>query len=289
MSGESYDGQTHNGKYNGAGTLTREDGSVWEGTWRNGKPHGQFRVMVPGKYTYTGNMSLGKRNGPGRIAMSDGRVIEGVWKMGRRISAKDSTPGSHPVQFRRVITAAGVVCEGEWSGGKMQGKCTMTLAGRYRFVGMVRDDLPDGEGVLTYDYGMSMKGVWRAGVFLRGVIAEPGGSVYHGSVQNGLRHGSGSLVRGHQQLTLQGSWHAGALYGSVVEHRVDKYLYNGQYAKGFRHGTGTLTVSPCGTTVQGTWSRGVLSGAVEVTTSVLYECLPLLFSSDNCSSWWDTR
>ena len=264
---DKYDGETEQGRFHGRGTLTRADGSVWQGTWRNGKPHGeQFLQILPGAFRYEGGMSAGKRHGRGKETRADGCGFEGTWRMGKRVAVTGEDADGRVLQSGARTLSDGSTVRGSWSNGKWQGRCLQVLPGKFKFECDFVDGVANGRGVLVYDSGMHMKGEWRAGEFCKGEIVEqPGGNVYRGEVSHGLRHGEGEMVRPQKKLTLRGTWREGALYGLVQEECGDEYTFSGLYERGFRHGPGMLTSTRTKWMLLGAWTHGVLGGSVVIT------------------------
>jgi hypothetical protein len=98
------------GAYDGAGVLTRRDGSRWQGTWRAGLIEGEgswrdadgnlyegtFRAGLPEGHgtlrsregwIYEGGFQAGQRHGAGRITLPGGQVYEVVMERGAEISS----------------------------------------------------------------------------------------------------------------------------------------------------------------------------------------------------------
>jgi hypothetical protein len=263
---DKYVGETQYGRFHGRGTLTRADGSVWQGSWRNGKPHGDgFLQIIPNVFRFEGGMSAGKRHGRGKETRADGRVVEGTWRMGKRVAATSADADGSVLEYGTRSLPDGSTVEGAWRDGKWQGRCTRVLLGKYRFECEFRDCQAEGRGVLVYSSGTRMEGEWRGGEFCRGEIVEhPGGNVYRGEIARGLRNGAGEMVRPQRKLTLRGTWQEGSLYGLVQEECADLYSFSGAYQRGFRHGQGMLTSARTKWMLWGVWTHGVLKGSVVI-------------------------
>ena len=267
VAADKYVGETQGGRFHGRGTLTRADGSVWQGLWRNGKPHGDgFLQIIPNVFRFEGGMSAGKRHGRGKETRADGRVLEGTWRMGKRVAATSADADGGVLEYGTRALPDGSTVEGAWRDGKWQGRCTRVHPGKYRFECEFHDCQAEGRGVLVYSSGTRMEGEWRNGEFHRGEIVEqPGGNVYRGEIARGLRHGAGEMVRPQRKLTLRGTWQEGALYGLVQEECTDQYSFSGAYQRGFRHGPGMLTSARTKWMLWGMWTHGVLGGPVVIT------------------------
>ncbi len=91
-----------------------EDGSIYEGEWKNGKRDGK------GKYTYTnggifeGKYKNGKRDGKGKFISSSGSIFKGKYKNGK---------GDGKGKF---ISSSGSIFEGKYKNGKRDGQFIKT-------------------------------------------------------------------------------------------------------------------------------------------------------------------
>ena len=84
-----------NTKFSGKGTITYDNGDVYDGTFQNSEPHGIGRMIYKdcrvcegiwknGKIEYEGDMADGKPYGRGKKIYPEGDVYEGEWKNGLR-------------------------------------------------------------------------------------------------------------------------------------------------------------------------------------------------------------
>lgn len=114
----------------GPGTRIHPNGNIFEGTWVNGKLHGQ------GKLTYV-----------------DGRTVEGEWKSGKIYNGTGTW--IHP---------CGDIFEGTWVNGKEQGQGRMAYWDGRRLVGEWKDGkVYSGQGVLILGNGKELKVNWVDG------------------------------------------------------------------------------------------------------------------------------
>ena len=116
------------GKKHGKGIYRWNDGSVYEGDYRNDQRHGMGRFMWANGESYTGEYRHDERTGKGLYLWPDGSRYEGDFLAGLR-------------HGRGIFTSAnGIIYEGEWF-----------------------DDSQHGVGTLTYPDGRVVKGIWRNG------------------------------------------------------------------------------------------------------------------------------
>ncbi len=73
--GDIYDGEWKEGLKEGKGTLTSPDGGKYEGEWKNDKMEGQGTYIWPNGKKYEGEWKDGKKDGEGTILFKDGSKI----------------------------------------------------------------------------------------------------------------------------------------------------------------------------------------------------------------------
>ena len=86
-----------------------DDGSFYEGTFKDGVPHGSGTYRLPNGYEYTGDWVEGRIEGQGRATYPNGAVYEGRFKNGK------------PDGKGTIIYADGGTYEGDWLGGEITG------------------------------------------------------------------------------------------------------------------------------------------------------------------------
>lgn len=116
------------GKKNGKGIYRWNNGSIYDGEYRNDLRHGHGRFMWANGESYTGDYRNDERTGKGIYLWPDGSRYEGDFLSGMR-------------HGRGIFTStSGVIYEGEWF-----------------------DDSQHGAGTLTYPDGRIVRGIWRRG------------------------------------------------------------------------------------------------------------------------------
>ena len=152
-----YEGEFMNGKRNGQGTFSFEDGGVYRGQWKDDKFHGQGVIFHSNGTELSGEF----RNGEivyGKSIYPNGDVYEGEWKIGK------------PNGKGRFVFYSGDKYNGEIKDGRMHGKGTMTytqrrsnLDQRELYVGEWKRNLENGMGIMTYKDGSSYEGLFVNG------------------------------------------------------------------------------------------------------------------------------
>lgn len=79
-----YDGEWDHGMMNGEGMYQFSDGTRYEGTFLNNRPHELGSTTYSTGTTYKGRYSRGSYHGFGTLACREGATYEGQWKKGKR-------------------------------------------------------------------------------------------------------------------------------------------------------------------------------------------------------------
>ena len=140
----------------GPGTLRLDDGGIYIGPWRHGKPHGPAGVYatVDGD-VYAGDWHDAQKHGRGVHCWSDGRVYDGPYWHNQRSGAGTMTwpYGAH--------------YQGEFAQDKRNGVGQYMHADGRSYTGNYKDDRPHGQGVLVAKDGTVLyDGNWELGEFL---------------------------------------------------------------------------------------------------------------------------
>jgi hypothetical protein len=143
-SGYIYQGTTRNGMPHGEGYLQHEDngGGWYEGALVDGLPHGKGTHLKFDRSRYTGDWVAGKRHGRGEASFATGGSYQGEWK-------NNVFDGQGTI----VYAGAGHKYEGAFQGGRVAGLPKAEVAtGRYAVEGRA-----DKEWVLAY---LPLKAAW---------------------------------------------------------------------------------------------------------------------------------
>jgi hypothetical protein len=63
--------------FEGLGSLTKPDGSFFQGWWKQGKKNGFGREVAANHTVYTGNFAFNVKRGYGELQHCDGRLFKG--------------------------------------------------------------------------------------------------------------------------------------------------------------------------------------------------------------------
>ena len=81
--GSVYEGTFKNGIRNGLATYTSPNGFSYTGEWLDGEIEGYGKAKYPNGSIYTGQFFKGEPNGNGKIEFTDGGNYEGEWFNGK--------------------------------------------------------------------------------------------------------------------------------------------------------------------------------------------------------------
>uniref|UniRef100_A0A6U4C902 Uncharacterized protein n=1 Tax=Phaeomonas parva TaxID=124430 RepID=A0A6U4C902_9STRA len=210
----------------GFGTMSFDDGSCYQGQWRNNQMHGQGELSRRnGRVVYRGDFKHNLRHGQG--------------------AEHDGTTGK-------------VTYEGEFWNNARNGRGVAYFSDGGRYDGTWSDGAENGRGTLYgSDGAMLYQGQWRCGrEHGYGVEYLDGGDVrYDGQWEKGVWNGKGVLYRLNGSR-LEGRWVRGMLQGWAMVYLPDGDKYGGRFHRGVLQGPVTYHVSEGGSA----WRRGNLGG-----------------------------
>ena len=175
-----YIGEIIDGKRHGKGKMTYLDGSVYNGEWKNGSPHGYGEFFSKGMKTrYVGGWKNGVRSGQGTEYYTLESFLNGFWKGGKKYvggwNGKKHGKGIFTWNDGREFV-------GNWNNGKKSyTECKMTYSNGDIFVGRLKNYKREGRGKMTYSNGSVYNGEWKNDKKNgEGVFTYTDGRVYNG-------------------------------------------------------------------------------------------------------------
>jgi len=160
---------------------TKANGDQYDGTWEDGKPHGDGTYTYANGNRYTGEFSTGEPHGTGVAVNSNGDTYDGQWVHSMR--------QGHGTE----AYTSGHKYDGEWMASKRCGHGTMCYADRSQYVGEWLDNLMHG----------------------RGMHSIPGGTTYEGEWKSSREHGFGIQTTA-DGTTWEGPWKGGERAGQFI-------------------------------------------------------------------------
>lgn len=114
----TYTGNRENGKKSGTGTFKWNDGTVYEGEWKEDKINGKGKLTIPDKGTYEGYFENGQKQGQGKYNFQNGDIYEGNF-------SQDKMSGQGKYTFSN-----GDTYYGEFLDNQFNGQGTYTINGK---------------------------------------------------------------------------------------------------------------------------------------------------------------
>jgi len=134
--GSVYEGEWKNSVMGGVGTCTYADGlTQYKGEWKNGKPDGGGCFIYSNGDRYNGAWKDGQMEGRGLYSFQNSEKYDGGWKLNRHHGDGKFTYES------------GNIYDGQWRHGKKEGNGIFKYANGDEFAGEYSDDRKDGLGV----------------------------------------------------------------------------------------------------------------------------------------------
>ncbi|WIA33611.1 hypothetical protein OEZ86_006735 [Tetradesmus obliquus] len=111
-----------------------------------------------------------------------------------------------------------------------------------------------GSGRLTFPDGVCYEGSFAADSITGRGVYQWGNTIYEGEVQDGLRHGYGTLSFTDSPVVYEGQWLYGRRHGSGTLYYDAKKAayYEGEWQDDMKHGQGS-SVYPSGNSYNGSW------------------------------------
>jgi hypothetical protein len=194
------------GKREGYGVEVNEDGSMKEGTWRDG-----FLVF-------------------GRIFQNDGIYYEG------------ELLNNNPHGKGKKVNGAKVF-SGNWENGfQLNGK--IIFEDGYSYEGTYEKNMLHGKGIFNWPDGSTFEGNFsESSISGHGIYKTIDGDIYNGEWLNNLPHGEGEYIYAGKKGETQkyvGSYLFGKKDGKGIFYGQDNIEYNGEWKNGVPHGRGAF-------------------------------------------------
>lgn len=145
-----YEGQMKEGLPQGAGKVTFEDGSVYEGNWSHGEYHGQGKLSSS-TFSYEGGFKDSLFDGEGKLTLVGVGEYEGMFSRG-----KFSGYGI----FRWI---KGKIYRGHWRDNHMHLKGMLVWPDGRKYIGNFSMGKKEGKGYFYFAGGLMMEATWKGG------------------------------------------------------------------------------------------------------------------------------
>lgn len=240
-----YNGEFRNGKFDGIGLFTQEDGQTYYGSYKNGLKHGYGVHTQPEDQRYEGDFENDKPNGDGKIFYANGTVYEGEFVEGK-------------FEGKGIKTEKdGEIYDGDWKNSIKNGHGVITKVNGDRWEGEFKNGTQNGFGIMNAVSG-SYRGNFLKGVFHgKGRFTWPHGGFFEGDYVEGNRSGYGVLTSSNvKNMVVNNKSNEFPDFGKFMR---TNFTFEGQFYENKPHGKGKFTESD-GTFTEGIWVNGLQSG-----------------------------
>lgn len=213
VSGSSYIGQFHEGKYNKTGTYYWDDGGRYIGTWQDGVRQGIGTEILPDGKTYSNEIYVNDDVDPNIKSGGVNGDVKNGWGV--------------------YIYENGTIYEGYFRKGMKDGYGKLTLTDGSIYQGQFAKDLYEGYGVLTEPDGTKTEGMFEHGRFAGALKNQ------YGCVSGDCKTGYGVLAE--KERTYFGEFKDGQMHGMGLLIQKDGTQYDGSFVRGSLDGYATIT------------------------------------------------
>ena len=153
-----------------SGSFTYDDGSTYEGEFKDGKVHGKGTYFWPDGTTYTGDFLDGLPSGTGTLRWPTGGVYTGDFVDGE------------PEGTGTITWPTGGVYIGDFADGQPDGTGKLVWPSGDTYAGEFVSGWPEGTGTITWSGGITYTGGFAGGGLKGdGTITWPDGSTFSGT------------------------------------------------------------------------------------------------------------
>ena len=215
----------------GDGRKDFDDGSYYEGHFRQGQFDGQGTKCWADGFRYVGQWQEGKRHGYGTLVFENGYMMEGQW----------SNDNFYSGRGRKRLTD-GSTYQGDFKNGNFDGRGVLCGIDGSKYDGEWKSGQRHGSGKHTTKDGEVKDGRWTDDTFVVGtvkLVMADGSTEYEGGWKNGKKEGHGTEK---SPLGLYvGEWSNDLPHGNgrCTYGGDDNDCYEGEFVKGEFSGEGT--------------------------------------------------
>ncbi len=150
ISGFTYNGNFKNGEITGEGKL------IYSQSYKSGDKLGRKSYMhIKDAISYEGEVLNSQPNGKGKLIYNDGTVLGGTFKKGDFSSGIYFSPNN--VDYILI---------GDFIDFQLQSPGTIEFYNGDKYIGEIKDNLPNGKGTMYYPTKSKDIGFWKDGIFL---------------------------------------------------------------------------------------------------------------------------
>lgn len=281
--GAIYKGEFYKGMFSGFGRLTNPDGTVQGGIWDSGRYLGEVKnqygcisgtcqdsysifVYDDGSY-YEGNFKNGNRHGDGTFYAADGEIFSGAW-------SNDNINGYVTAIYNSEKRDGIARYQGDMKDGNLDGFGSLIYTDNSVYYGQFKNGTRHGQGVLIdQETDKTWCGIWENGKFVEpmdekdfdlifgskngyGIRLTAYGR-YYGNLSDGVPNGKG-VIDLYNGCNYAGEFVDGMPNGKgFIENRSTGEKYIGEFKDGDMTGKGVMYLAD-GTKQEGMFVDGEL-------------------------------
>ena len=165
--GSKYEGQFYNGKFDGDGILTYYYGTKYEGEFKNDKYHGQGTITYADGSKYEGEFKNGNYHGKGISLWPNGDKYDGQFENGLPTLGFNGKLIDKSDNSEYNVKIINLNNKDYYLGLNTENKLILYFyknsTHHWKYKGDIKDNLPNGQGILTYSNGTKYEGQFEEG------------------------------------------------------------------------------------------------------------------------------
>lgn len=268
--GSEYQGTTENRKPHGQGIQTWPNGDRYEGEFFEGYMQGYGHFIYADGDIYKGQMKEGAMTGKGELTFNGGNFYKGGFLDGNFHGhgyLKSSSETEYSGNFEQdhyqgqgtLKNSNGDIYTGKFEKSVFQGQGSYSMASKDKYIGQFEAGNLNGEGIHISYNGSKYEGEFVDWMYHgQGKYTAPSGNVYKGEFEYGAFAGEGHYT--FEDGEYVGKFSQGKYHGEGKLTYKDGRNYQGDFKNGFAHGLGVF-IDTDGKEYQGLWNKGQLLDA----------------------------
>lgn len=199
---KSYEGEWLNGKKDGFGIVTWQDGAVFKGFFKNDMANGLGKQLHKGGEIYLGQWINDRAEGLGIFKNTNSSKYEGEWRIDKH----------NGIGFQTQLN--GTIYRGEFLNGEKHGLGVLQLEDGSFYEGEFENNEINGIGTFIYFDGKKYSGEWKSNrMHGSGVLVYSSNKNFEGNFEEDKKHGLGVFHNGEKIFI--GVWNIDKLEGEV--------------------------------------------------------------------------
>ncbi|MCQ2821700.1 MAG: hypothetical protein MJ252_30955 [archaeon] len=201
------------GKREGFGKYFLQNGSIYEGFFKDNKMEGRGRMISTSGFVYDGLFHNSKANGYGKLVTLDGTIYKGNW-----LNDKQNGVGYQIYPDKSYYV-------GNFINGLKNGKGALFFKDGQCYQGYFSDNEIKGEGIRKWKDGRIYYGKWDKNKMNGyGLFYWPDNKKYYGHYYDGIKDGFGIFLWNDGKI-YEGLWKEGKQngYGIITKNNEKKY------------------------------------------------------------------